>query len=273
LKTTDLGQQIIDGRFEDFRNNPSSIIIGSRLGEALGVGAGDTVQLLSPGGEYWRFTVAARARSGVGQIDGSRVYAHAKVAQKLLRKPYPASMILYKLRDPERAPALANHFEELFQHDSQSWQAREESNLQLFLTLRMSTAITVSLIILLAGFGIFNVLTMTVLSKVKEIAILRSMGYRRRDISAIFLWQGAMIAGAGSIVGCALGAFLTWAVSHIPLRLRGLLLVDYFPIAWNWHHYLWATILAVIAVAIASYVPARRAAELPPVATLRGSSL
>ena len=273
LRTTDLGQQIVGGRFDDFRNNPSSIILGSRLGEALGVGPGDTVQLLSPGGEYWRFTVAASARSGVGQIDGSRVYAHTKVAQKLLRKPYPASMILYKLRDPERAPALANHFEELFQHDSQSWQEREESNLQLFLTLRMSTAITVSLIILLAGFGIFNVLTMTVLSKTKEIAILRSMGYRRRDISAIFLWQGAMIAGAGSVVGCALGALLTWGVSYIPLRLRGLLLVDYFPIAWNWHHYFWATLLAIIAVAIASYVPARRAAELPPVATLRGSSL
>ena len=75
----------------------------------------------------------------------------------------------------------------------------------------MSAAITVSLIILLAGFGIFNVLTMTVLSKVKEIAILRSMGYRRSDISAIFLWQGAIIAVAGSLIGCVFGALLTWA--------------------------------------------------------------
>ena len=66
LRTTDIGSQIIDGRFEDFRNNPSSVIIGSRLAEALGVAAGDSVQLLSPGGEYWRFSVAAVARSGVG---------------------------------------------------------------------------------------------------------------------------------------------------------------------------------------------------------------
>ena len=84
----------------------------------------------------------------------------------------------------------------------------------------MSAAITVSLIILLAGFGIFNVLTMSVLSKIKEIAILRSMGYRARDISSIFLWQGAMIAVAGSFIGCLVGALFTWGVSHIPIGPR-----------------------------------------------------
>src|SRR5437764_15034307 len=119
-------------------------------------------------------------------------------------------MLFYTCRVPELAPALAQALETLFQHESQSWQDREEANLQLFLTLRMSVAITVSLIILLAGFGIFNVLTMSVLAKIKEIAILRSMGYRRIDISAIFLWQGALIAVAGSIFGCLLGALMTW---------------------------------------------------------------
>ena len=61
-------------------------------------------------------------------------------------------------------------------------------------------------------------------------------------------------------------------VSHIPLRVRGLLYADYFPVASNWHHYLSAILLAIIAVAIASYVPARRAGLLSPVSTLRGTS-
>jgi lipoprotein-releasing system permease protein len=273
LRTTDIGQQIIAGKFEDFRNNPASVIVGSRLAEALGLSAADPVQLLSPSGEYWRFTVAAIARSGVGSVDSTRVYSHSKIAQRLLRKPYPATMILYKLRDPDTAPELAQHFEQLFHHEARSWQEREESNLQLLLTLRVSTAITVSLIILLAGFGIFNVLTMTVLSKVREIAILRSIGYSRRDISAIFLWQGALIGGLGSVIGCLLGGLSVIAVSHIPLRVRGILYADYFPVASDWHHYLWATLLALVAVAIASWVPAHRAGQLPPVATLRGSSL
>ena len=273
LQTTDLAKQLISGKFEDFRDNATAVIMGSRLAQELNLATGDSVQLLSPGGEYWRFTVAAIARSGVGAVDAGRVYAHARVAQTLLRKPFTASMILYKLRDPQRAPALAERFESLFQHDTQSWQEREAGNLQLFMTLRISAAITVSLIILLAGFGIFNVLTMSVLSKVKEIAILRSMGYRKSDISAIFLWQGAMIAGAGSILGCSAGALLTWGVSHIPIRVRGLLVANHFLVAWDWRHYFWATLLAMIAVFIASYVPARRATHLPPVTTLRGSSV
>ena len=272
LQTTNLKKQLIDGKFEDFRDNATSLIVGSRLAELLNVAAGDSMQLLSPGGEYWRFTVGAIARSGVGSVDAGRIYSHAKIAQTLLHKPYAASMIIYKLRDPDRAPALAKHFEMLFQHDTLSWQDREAGNLQLFLTLRMSAAITVSLIILLAGFGIFNVLTMSVLSKVKEIAILRSIGYRQSDISAIFLWQGAMIAAAGSLLGCSAGALLTWGVSKIPIRVRGLLVADHFLVNWDWRNYLWATVLAVIAVFLASYVPARRAALLSPVTTLRGSS-
>lgn len=272
LQTTDLKKQLVGGKYEDFRDNNTSVIVGSRLAEVLNVAAGDSIQLLSTGGEYRRFTIAALARSGVGSVDAGRIYCHAGIAQKLLRKPFAASMILYKLRDPERAPALARHFEMLFQHEALSWQDREAGNLQLFLTLRLSAAITVSLIILLAGFGIFNVLTMTVLSKIKEIAILRSMGYRRSDISAIFLWQGAIIAVAGSLLGCGLGALLTFLVSLVPIRVRGILFTDHFLVVWDWRHYFWATVLAAIAVFIASYVPARRAAELPPVATLRGSS-
>jgi lipoprotein-releasing system permease protein len=215
--------------------------------------------------------VAAIARAGIGSIDSTRVYSNARVAQALLQQPSGASMIIYKLRNPNRAPALASRFETLFQHSASSWQEREESTLQLFLTLRMSVAITVSLIILLAGFGIFNVLTMSVLAKIKEIAILRSMGYRRIDISSIFLWQGALIAAAGSLLGCLLGALMTWGVSHIPIRLRGLLYTNYFLVTWDWRHYVFATLLAIIAVFIASYVPARRAAQLPPVVTIRGS--
>ncbi|HEX9282060.1 MAG TPA: FtsX-like permease family protein [Candidatus Udaeobacter sp.] len=270
-RTTDILRQLIDGSFDDFRNNTSAIIIGSRLADLLQTSVGETVQLLAPNGEYWRFNVAAIARAGIGSIDSTRVYCHARIAQALLQQPSGASMIIYKLRERNRAPVLASRFETLFQHNAVSWQEREESTLQLFLTLRMSVAITVSLIILLAGFGIFNVLTMSVLTKIKEIAILRSMGYRRRDISAIFLWQGALIAAAGSVVGCLLGALMTWGVSHIPIRLRGLLYTNYFLVTWDWRHYVFATFLALLAVFIASYVPARRAAELPPVVTIRGS--
>jgi lipoprotein-releasing system permease protein len=272
-QTTNLVEQLVAGSFDDFRNNPNGLIIGSRLAESLQVAVGDSLQLLSPGGEYRRFAVAAIAQSGVGVVDAGRVYSTVRVAQTVLRTPYSASMIIYKLRDIERAPALARHFTRLFQHETLSWQEREQGNLQLFVTLRLSAAITVALIILLAGFGIYNVLTMSVLAKIKEIAILRSMGYRQNDISAIFLWQGAFIATAGSILGCAVGALLTKLVSRIPIHVRGLIVANHFLVAWRWQHYALAIFLAVIAVAIASFIPARRASRLLPVAVLRGSSV
>ena len=135
----------------------------------------------------------------------------------------------------------------------------------------MSAAITVSLIILLAGFGIFNVLTMSVLAKIKEIAILRSMGYRRRDISLDFLVAGRtdrrrrifarLFAGCDNDLG-----HIAYSDSDPRFALCRLL-----PGTWEWRHYVFATLLAILAVFIASYVPARRAAELPPVATIRGA--
>jgi len=103
LQTTDLAHQITDGSLYDFRNKPNSVIVGSRLAGLLNLEVGDTMQLLSPGGQYRRFAVAAIARSGVGAIDSTRVYSHARVAQTLLHTPYATSMIIYKLRDPDRA--------------------------------------------------------------------------------------------------------------------------------------------------------------------------
>src|SRR5205085_5410824 len=137
LQTTNLAQQLTAGDLDDFRNNPNAIIIGSRLADALQVAPGDSLQLLSPGGEYRRFAVAATARSGVGVVDAVRVYCHVRVAQPLLTKPYAASLIVYKLCDHEDATALAQAIESLFKHDAQRWQDREEPNLQLHLTVRV----------------------------------------------------------------------------------------------------------------------------------------
>ena len=196
------------------------------------------MQLLSPGGEYRRFTVAAVARSGIGSVDASRIYCHRRVAQKLLRKPLQrVDDHLQIARSRARAGAGASVSRRFFSTRPKAGRPARKATCNCFMTLRMSAAITVSLIILLAGFGIFNVLTMSVLSKMKEIAILRSMGYRRGDISAIFLWQGAMIAVAGSLIGCALGALLTWGVSHIPIKVRGLLYANHFLVSWDWRHY------------------------------------
>lgn len=271
LATTSLRAQIINGSVEDYRSNPSGIILGALLAEKLQVSQGDVIQLTGADGKPKNFTVHAIFRSGNNIIDERRGYIDERVAQAVLKKPGLVSIIMIKLRDPERAPQLAAQFERLFKHRTRSWQERERGNLQIFSTLRLSAAITVSLIIALAGFLIFNTLTMAVMEKIREIAILRSMGFRRGDISFIFLGQGLIVATLGTTLGAGAGALLTYAVSRIPIKVTGFFYTDRFIVDWNWEHYALAAGIAFTAVLGASWLPARRAANLAPVATLRGS--
>lgn len=273
LAATSLGSQVTpgNGSLDEFRVNPSGLILGSLLAEKMQVKVGDSVTLSGTGGERRVMTLCAIATSGNNIIDDRRGYVNLRLAQRLLGKPSQVTMIIVALRDPEKAPAIAAHFERLFAHRSRAWQVRERGNLQIFSTLRLSAAITVSLIILLAGVLIFNTLTMTVLDKAREIAILRSMGYRRLDITLIFLFQGFLVATIGSLLGAAGGALLTYGVSLIPVKITGFFSTDHFVVAWSPTHYFHAVMIAFFAVLTASYFPARRAANLAPVEILRGS--
>ena len=271
LAATSLRSQIISGKLDDYRTSRAGLILGSLLADKLQVGVGDSVQLTGPDPKPRTFTVSAIFRSGNNIIDERRGYTDLRTAQVLLKKPGYVSSIIIKLRDPERAPELAAHLERLFGHRARSWQERERGNLQIFSTLRLSAGITVSLIILLAGFLIFNTLTMAVVEKIREIAILRSMGYRRLDITLIFLGQGFVVASVGSLLGAGAGALFTYLVSLIPIKVTGFFYTDRFLVAWSWQHYVGAAAIAFVAVLGASFLPARRAANLLPVATLRGS--
>ena len=271
LRATGLRSYMIAGDLGDFRQKSSGLLLGSILAQKMHLQVGDTVSLIGPGGEPRSFEVSGIFRTGDNMIDEKRGFVHLRVAQSLLKKSSEVSFIIVKLRDPDRAPQLAAHLESLLQHRSRSWQERAHGNLQIFKAIRYSAAITVSTIIVLAGFGIFNILTLMVLEKVREIAILRSMGYRRGDISAIFLWQGLLVAVIGSAIGCALGALLTWGVSRIPIKMRGFFATEHFLVYWSWYHYLGAIAIAFVGVFLASYFPARRAAQLVPVDVLRGT--
>ncbi len=271
LRTTDFGKQVTKGSMDDFRNDPNGVCIGASLAERMRLMIGQDVFIIGPDNETRRFHIDVIYETGVWDFDIKNVFVHQRTAQTLLHKPYFTSFMLVKLRDPSRAPELAAEFEDLLSHSTASWQERQRGNLQIFDALRISAGIVVSMIILLSGFGIFNVLSLSVMQRTKEIAILRSMGYERSDIAAIFLWQGVCVALVGVVLGFGLGALLTFIISKIPVNFRGILRTDYFIVEWSPYHYLLAALLACVAVFIASYVPARRASRLAPIETLRGT--
>jgi len=118
----------------------------------------------------------------------------------------------------------------------------------------------------------FNTLAMIVLEKTKEIAILRSMGYTRHDISRIFLWQAAIVLAIGMVLGCAVGALITYAVSQVPLPITGIFTSHKFLVQWSRWHYVEAVSTAVVMVMLASLIPSRRAARLEPGDIIRGTA-
>jgi lipoprotein-releasing system permease protein len=271
LRTTDFAKQMLRGSIDDFRSDASGACVGVDLAERMQLFVGQDIFIIGPDNEPRRFRIDVIYETGVWDFDIKNVFVHIRSAQSILHKPYFTSFMLVKLADPNRAPEMAAEFEDLLSHKASSWQERQSGNLHLFDALRISAGVVVSMIILLSGFGIFNVLSLSVMQRTKEIAILRSMGYGRSAIAAIFLWQGAIVAVVGILLGWGLGALLTYTISRIPVNFRGILRTDYFLVEWSPWHYLAAAGLALIAVFIASYVPARRAAKLEPVDTLRGT--
>ncbi|WP_415908448.1 ABC transporter permease [Oleiharenicola sp. Vm1] len=271
LAVSDLEHQISRGSLEDYRSTPTGVLLGSVLASRLQVSVGDSL-ILRAGDQQRRYRVSAIYETGVSDIDKVRIYMHLGEARSLLKKTTGASFIQVALFDKDRAPQDAAQMENVFRHGAQGWQEREKTWLEVFRALRVSSALTVSTIILISGLGMFNTLAMIVMEKTKEIAILRSMGYTRRDISHIFIWQGTIVLIIGTVLGWAFGAGVTYGVSKLPIRIRGIFTTDSFVVAWSIWHYVAATVTAAIVVMTASLIPARRAAKLEPGDIIRGTS-
>ena len=271
LRVSDLGSQIVQGSIGDFRSKPTSAMVGREMADRLQLAVGDSFSLEAQG-ESRRYRVSAIYETGVSDIDRVRVYLNMGEARSLLKRPTGASFIQVNLIDKDRAPQDALHMEEVLRYSAASWQEREKTWLEVFRALRISTAITVSVFTLIAGLAMFNTLAMIVMEKTKEIAILRSMGYTRQDISGIFLWQAAIVLMIGTVCGWVLGVVVTYAISNFPIRIRGIFATDTFIVSWSLWHYVAATATAVIMVMAASLIPARRAARLEPGDVIRGTA-
>jgi lipoprotein-releasing system permease protein len=271
VKVSDLESQIVLGDPNIFRGTPTGALLGKEMANRMQLSVGDSF-LLETLSQQRRYRVSAIYETGVSDIDRARIYLHISEARSLLKKPTGASFIQLNLNDKDRAVEEADQIEEVLHHAARPWQVREKTWLEVFRALRVSSAITVSVFTLIAGLAMFNTLAMIVMEKTKEIAILRSMGYTRKDISQIFLWQAIIVLAIGTVLGCLLGAGITFGVSKMPIRIRGIFATDTFIVAWSIWHYVSAVVTAVVMVMVASLVPARRAAQLEPGDVIRGTA-
>ena len=272
LKVSDLKGHVVQGSLEDFRDKPDEgALVGRILAERVQLSVGDSF-ILQVQGQSRRYRVAAIFETGVRDIDQVRVYLHLSEARSLLEKPTGATFIQVSLYNENRAMEDAQQMERTLYHSAAPWQEREKEWLEVFGALRKSTAITVWVFSAIAALAMFSTLAMIVYEKTKDIAILRSMGYTREDISHIFLWQAVIVLAIGTVLGCLFGVVVTYGISQIPIRIRTIFTTDTFIVAWSVWHYVKAVLISTCFVMLASLIPARRAARFEPGDVIRGTA-
>jgi lipoprotein-releasing system permease protein len=258
------------------------IVIGKDLAETLGARVGDSVLVTSPQGEltplglvprYQRFSVAGIFKSGFYQYDSSYAFTRLSDAQRLFSEPDLISVISFKVDDLYRADKIGRAIEI---EAGKGFQATNwmEQNRELFRALKLEQVVTfivLALIVCVAALNILIALTMMVMEKTKDIAVLMSFGVRQEQVRRIFLLQGLLISVIGTVIGLIAGYGLSWVGGHYRfIHLdASVYSIDYLPFApkvWD------AVIVAAVSLGvslIATLYPSGSAARVLPAEALR----
>jgi lipoprotein-releasing system permease protein len=129
----------------------------------------------------------------------------------------------------------------------------------------------IGVILLVAGFGIYNILNMTIYEKMKEIAILKATGFSGRAVTSIFLQQAIYIGLMGGAIGICVGFLMSFGLSHVYIGTNSPMgSLKYFPMSFYLPHYIEAVCFGVLTTCAAGFFPARKAAKVDPVTIIRG---
>lgn len=270
---TTLSSYMVSGKIEDLIENPNGIILGIEFQKKFSIAKNENINLTATDGNIETFKVLGFFKTGRLNIDSTQAYLDIKKAQSLLNRPERANSIIIKIKNPQNAQAFADDLERKIGYKNISWQ---ENSQDLLNTLSIRNRImytVVSAVLVVAAFGIYNVISTVVLEKRRDIAILKSMGFHSSHIQKIFLRQGIILGLAGCCFGLPLGSLMMFGISQIRFRPPGGTEIIRMPIDWGITQFIIATTFALAASILAAYLPAKKAARLNPVDILRGGAV
>jgi lipoprotein-releasing system permease protein len=258
------------------------IILGRQMADELGVKVGSPVMVTSPQGEltpfglvpkYTRFRVAGIFDSGFYDYDSSWAFTRLSDAQQLFALGDVIQIIEFKIDDIYKAAEIGQQLEQAAGPGfmTTNWM---EQNKPLFHALRLErlvTFITVGLIVFVAALNILISLTMMVMEKTRDIAVLMSMGTRKSQVRKVFIAQGALIGVFGTAMGLVLGYVICWFGGHyhlFPLAPE-VYSIDYVPFAPRVIDGVWVALVAVGTALVATIYPSWSAARILPAEALR----
>jgi lipoprotein-releasing system permease protein len=258
------------------------IVIGSDLADSIGASLNDVVMVTSPQGDltpygiiprYQRFRVVGIFHSGFYQYDSSFGFIRLVDAQHLFGEPDLISIISFRVDDLYKANVIGDEIEKAAGPGfmTTNWM---EQNRELFRALKLEqivTFIVIGLIVCVAALNILIALTMMVMEKTKDIAVLLSMGVQPGQVRRIFLLQGLLISVIGTAIGLVLGYALAWAGGHYRfIHLSpDVYSLDYLPFAPRVMHGVLVTALSLGVSLLATIYPSSSAARVLPAEALR----
>jgi len=293
LKVGNLLQSVNEGSFAelapttfDTSMDIPPIVIGNELAITLGATVGDTLLVTSPQGEltpvgliprYQRFRVVGIFASGFYQYDSSYAFMRLTDSQRLFSEPDLVSVMSFRIDDLYAAPQVGHDIQQAAANfagkgfEVTNWM---EQNRELFRALKLEQVVTfivLALIVVVAALNILSALTMMVMEKVRDIAVMMSFGVEPAQVRRIFLLQGLMISSIGTGLGLIAGYAASLAGSHFRfIRLdASVYSIDYLPFAPRLTDALLVAAVSLGVALLATLYPSTSAANILPAEALR----
>jgi len=262
---------IIAGNVFDLDNESNTIIIGKGLSEKMLVKIGDAIQVTTIKGGLVSLKIVGISQIGIADIDNQMSYTSLATAQMILGESAGyVTDIQVKLHNIALAPEMAKEYKAKFNIDAldaQTANAQFETGSQVRTTISYVVGVT---LLIVAGFGIYNILNMMIYEKMDTIAILKATGFSGRDVKWIFISLSLIIGVVGGVMGLVFGFILTNIIGIIPFSTTSLPTIKTYPVVYRISYYIIGITFAMFTTTIAGLLPSLKASRIDPVEIIRG---
>ncbi len=257
---------MVEGKFETLKSDPNGIVIGIGIAEKMNLVLGDNINLTSQKGVTKNLRVAGIFRSFNSTADDTKSYVNLYTAQQLLKENNVyVTDISVNVKDPYQAAAVAEKLSQLTGYKSEDWKESNESLMALSKMRFIMINFVSTAIMLIAGFGIYNILNMTVSQKINDIAILKAIGFKGNDVIRIFVTQALSIGLIGVVGGMLMALLMITLLKKVYIGGD----IGYFPVDYELQKFIQGIVMGLVITFFAGYIPARKAAKVDPVSIFR----